>query len=1139
MKNKKSDAQSMHTPFAPRPRANRVQMPQPRSFNGKLYYGMADVAKILGVTRQTVSNWNSTLYFDCPLFTADERAHDGTFLYEVERVMQLKSVYHADWMRGGYEPAPFIPSLENLPLELLNQKRFFPVVITADGRKVPTIKDWGNPDNQKHCSEVQGLLGFDICGHSLATDYALLDFDHVLNDGKFINDTAETCFNDVQNKLQGYCERSVSGDGLHIIIAPTTDKFPMISNGKNGVLHFGDGAKLEIFFKPKARYCLLTADLFNCEPNAPVAHGQAADDVLQALLDKIAAQASKASTEPKKPSNPAQINLNFDERDYDIYRARIMLNFIPVADLQGSEWLAAISALKNLGYSYDEVDRLNRGGQHYNEPANRKRWLSLNDSSFDIETLHGIAKNFGYDEKDARRQWFQQQPEQNPALDFSAFEELNRWQEINGKINPDTLKRLQKEKARIDALNVFSSSIAYDTSNLKLLGSFLYYSFFSDTVDSFFLKLENAKQDAKAKIAEQKKQPDAPALDTQLLALAKIDIHKIRSRVDAFFKDARRDHKAFLAQFALDQQNAKLQAQRNSYINDTPSTKKIISDCPVDFLLPEGVYFSADGIRMVDWDKPVTRNGRPIIQVAKSPIVPVKIFREPDKNFTQYEIAIRNKQGIWRTAVFDGRTLLDPKKISELAEYGALIENAVHLAKFFARFIHKNIDIIPEIKAYKQPGWHNDHFIYPVVNPDYVIRRAGFNYEEDFRPHGDPDLWLKTFITAYQQGGAIAATFLGTSLAAPLVKPLNLPNLQTHLHGEPNCGKSGLEKLAASIFGNPKELIRTFGATLKNRQAVAAAFNDLPTFLDELGTVQGGKKGEDSLAQMIYEFFEGKANQANKRDGSVRDSFKYRGSRVSSAEHPMLKDHDAQGSFKRLLQLHCKDKLFDEAFAASLHPITENNFGLFGLLWTNFVQDNINLIRDKYLEFFEHYGNIQPKRKIEPTLFRTVVTANLATQFFLVATKFNSDFDAFKLCDDIKAVTDTLPSVDEMDEALRALDALRSFVAGHPRNFYMPHSENSVSFYPTPNEYFGKKFSNNEVAFFPTSLKKIIEHELGFASLDALLCKWAQRGFLRCSNGSGYRISIRINGILTKVYRFNAGVLLSDEDEDTEFCSET
>ena len=71
--------------------------PLPRTFEGKEYYGAADVAQIMGVTRITVLQWHKK-----ELFTADKRTHDGVYLYEIERVMQLKEVYHSDWKRGGY-----------------------------------------------------------------------------------------------------------------------------------------------------------------------------------------------------------------------------------------------------------------------------------------------------------------------------------------------------------------------------------------------------------------------------------------------------------------------------------------------------------------------------------------------------------------------------------------------------------------------------------------------------------------------------------------------------------------------------------------------------------------------------------------------------------------------------------------------------------------------------------------------------------------------------------------------------------------------------------------------------------------------------------------------------------------------------
>ncbi|MBQ3433868.1 MAG: hypothetical protein IJG24_02345, partial [Selenomonadaceae bacterium] len=75
-------------------------------YNGKQYYCASDVAKILGVSKKTVCQWNNELWHGAQQFTADLKTHDGVYLYTVERVEQIKSVYHPKWMRGGYEPSP-------------------------------------------------------------------------------------------------------------------------------------------------------------------------------------------------------------------------------------------------------------------------------------------------------------------------------------------------------------------------------------------------------------------------------------------------------------------------------------------------------------------------------------------------------------------------------------------------------------------------------------------------------------------------------------------------------------------------------------------------------------------------------------------------------------------------------------------------------------------------------------------------------------------------------------------------------------------------------------------------------------------------------------------------------------------------
>ena len=64
------------------------------------YYSTTQVAKIIGVDRATVLYWRKK-----GIFVEDFVKHH-VYLYSHERVMQLKSVYHKDWTRGGYMPSP-------------------------------------------------------------------------------------------------------------------------------------------------------------------------------------------------------------------------------------------------------------------------------------------------------------------------------------------------------------------------------------------------------------------------------------------------------------------------------------------------------------------------------------------------------------------------------------------------------------------------------------------------------------------------------------------------------------------------------------------------------------------------------------------------------------------------------------------------------------------------------------------------------------------------------------------------------------------------------------------------------------------------------------------------------------------------
>ena len=556
-------------------------------------------------------------------------------------------------------------------------------------------------------------------------------------------------------------------------------------------------------------------------------------------------------------------------------------------------------------------------------------------------------------------------------------------------------------------------------------------------------------------------------------------------------------------------------------------TRDCIADCSVNLILPKNFIWGNTGITLVVPPKKET-DAPKYICVTRTPIVPTKIFREPKQNTFTYEIATLIR-GVWRTTEIAGKALADPRAIITLADNGALIDEPKLLCRFLNAVISLNPDL-QEIKAYDQPGWHNGKFIYPTGGKDCVVRRPGFNYEEEFATRGNPEIFKTYLLEALDKGGAVARVFLGTGLLATLIQPLNILNAQIQLNSKSGGGKTALAKTTAAIFGNPRELIRTFGATEKNRQAIAAAYNDLPTFFDEMETMNG-KRAEEQLSQMIYSFAEGKGNQAQKRDGTARQAFRFYGTRLMTAERPILKVNDLRGAYKRLVQIRCP-KLFDDSFATDLHFIAENNFGHFGKPWTEYSTEHQKEIIRTFSGFSKIFA--EHSQNIEPTQLKSITGAVVALQYFLILIGAQSAFDSKLATSDIKEIIALLPTNAQLDDTARAVEALGSYVASHEKSFTRDEKDTDTN---KPVEIgawgtvcSGKIFDTGAVAVFPTELKRILEDELKFASADKLIAEWKEQGNILITDKGRTTHKIRIGKKTYNVIHFRAGILATDTD---------
>ena len=156
---------------------------------------------------------------------------------------------------------------------------------------------------------------------------------------------------------------------------------------------------------------------------APVALDDKFDSLILAVEEKQDKQ-QKLTQIQEKSARPARTPYDdiFNSPEYNIFRAELMLDVLKTVnhkDLSYGRWLAINTACKNIGVDYAVVGAFNQcEPSNYNAEQNLRRWQKLNAPSFDIQTLHGIAKDFGYREGDAQKAYRKARPDlfRNPNI---------------------------------------------------------------------------------------------------------------------------------------------------------------------------------------------------------------------------------------------------------------------------------------------------------------------------------------------------------------------------------------------------------------------------------------------------------------------------------------------------------------------------------------------------------------------------------------------------------------------------------------------------------------------------------------------------------------------------------------------------
>lgn len=244
-------------------------------------------------------------------------------------------------------------------------------------------------------------------------------------------------------------------------------------------------------------------------------------------------------------------HVQIDSPEFDDFRTRRMLDVLPVGDLHGNDWLVAMTAIKNLGFSYAEFDAMNQGGSNYNESENRARWDSDTDPNIGIGALCNLAKQYNYDAKQTYLDWLDLHPELRPS---------------RGKKLADDMKQdLDDAIIWLKSLTPESFTVADARDKCRNVALAAVFGFHTD-VENFFGTLKAAKALGKNRLKESNadltKQLTKEERNLLTALVEGVDINYIRRTVDREITAVARARDEYLRQLKVQAKRAEFEQRR-------------------------------------------------------------------------------------------------------------------------------------------------------------------------------------------------------------------------------------------------------------------------------------------------------------------------------------------------------------------------------------------------------------------------------------------------------------------------------------------------------------------------------------------------------------------------------------------------
>ncbi|MFA7191051.1 MAG: DUF927 domain-containing protein [Dehalococcoidales bacterium] len=410
---------------------------------------------------------------------------------------------------------------------------------------------------------------------------------------------------------------------------------------------------------------------------------------------------------------------------------------------------------------------------------------------------------------------------------------------------------------------------------------------------------------------------------------------------------------------------------------------EILEGCPVDVPVPGGWAIDEDGIYELVSRPDEAGFAQGLEKRFPLPVVlscvQIPMDSAGDESLS-YEVSWRKNAG-WQKMAYPAEVIFDRARLTAAAAAGIPVdsENSRGLLRWLAAM--RDTRKIPSKKVVTRCGWHKDIFVLgsrivkaaaeegQPIDWTASVRSSERELVGALKVGGDPGE-QKTLLLDAIRKYPLAGFLIGAAAAAPLIRQLHSSG-HLELHGfvvevtsdQQGVGKSIGSELAASVWGQPGHLVRTFDKTNTAWEIILHACCDCPVFLEEAQM----QSKEDKAMQLVYSLGLGMGRERGNRNGGMRVTRTFYNTVLLASERSLKTFASREGIDARVISLPpvfgAKTPERGEEVKA-LRLAYFQHYGHAGQGYIRFLVDTFKEVR--FMEFYKHLGsklnNILPPR---------------------------------------------------------------------------------------------------------------------------------------------------------------------------------